>query len=354
MLVPLVLAMLQQGSSDAFDRAQSLYGNVSSVEADLTISVTDIAEVAGHYSFLSPGLQRVRVEGKGVHEEFVASKGRTLLVDHLDKSYYWYPPTVRAQAPPPEACHQLHFGMPPVIAAGGPGGLAPKNLWASKGRSSLEGAATDEIEAVVVNNDGTRYTLRLWIGATGTILMARKTFQVQGSPVNVTTKFANTSFSAIPPGQFDFEIADGYSPTRIPVDTIRVSTGEASKIGTASKLDGGALVDLDKALKPRKLVLFTSNDLVEEDSKVWAPVAAAAKKAGVDFAQVWLGGKPVGPAGSWPSFWDKDGQIEARLGLIVTPYVLAFDGETVVSGWQGVPGPEDDPAKTLLSPFSDE
>lgn len=347
-LVASALSLFLAQSSSTFDRVDRMLSSTTGMMCEISVTVQNLGTATGTYEFLQPRFQRLRLKNASSNEEFVQSDEASVHLDHGDKEYTWYSAFEKFEETPPESGALLHFGSPHFLTLGKLANIAPRSKWSDKGKTVLNGKRAF-ILSLRSPEPGKPDVLTFWTDSFGTLLKSRLLIESQGSTIWVDTVF--TRISTKPPSKekFSVQLPWGYVPTRAVKTTDTHVTTEQFKLGTAKLWPDGGSVALDG----RTIVLLTSNDLDDQsDAKPWKTLAERAKAKRIKFVQVWLGAEPQRRPSDWAVVWDRDGQLERKLGPPVTPYVMAFDGGTLVSGWQGWPNRQtDDMIHALLKPF---
>jgi hypothetical protein len=216
-------------------------------------------------------------------------------------------------------------------------GIAKKDGWSVAGKEKVGAVETEILALVQKGLPLEQSTLKLYVDPIGRILKIRSVNMTDAGALAVVSIFDDPKYSHSDGVKFDCLIPDGYMPSMPPKTVQSVATGDEASLGKLVEWPSRNPVDFTKTkLKGPTVVLFSSNDTIDERESDWTGLAAECKKAGVGFLQVWIGAEPPRQNARWPVYWDKDGENELGFGIPSTPYVLGFKDGVVESGWQGL------------------
>lgn len=350
-LVSLVLATLVTRPDSVYDRTLTRFKNIQGIETTLEVHIAGLGTVIGKYWFQQPFRQRCKLAGSIVSEEVFANDNATILFDHMNKEYGWYPPMREISQTPPDSSQFLIYGFPYFLAKGGVSAFGSRESWVRTSPEMVRNLDCDVLNFVPKGVSAADSRLRIWVDSQGNIAQLWSAILTNSGEVKVTLNFSNTFYSPIAPDLFEFSIADGYMPSRPPKLIEPVSTGDEIILQSMKKFPNLNDVNISQSETEPLLIVFTSNDMVEESSIDWQWLASACKKAKIKFIQVCLGKKPAIKSKPWDVFWDHSGMNESSIGIASTPHFLGVREGTVVSAWQGLPDDKGKVAKGLIDPL---
>ncbi|MBS1713658.1 MAG: hypothetical protein JST30_04905 [Armatimonadetes bacterium] len=348
-LIALAVSLFVSQTADPWDRAERALASSHGVSALMTVTIGG-EQASGRLQLRSPDLVRLRLTGPTVDMEYRQSPRASIYIDHRSRSYQWWPWYPEAM-PPPTTPQMLQVAFPQVLMQGSLKSFGPKSGWKTLAREKVGNVDADVISVGPPGGSGTK----LWIDDSGHILRQVMSFQQQSGPLTIVSEFQGAAYEALPDSVFGIELPVGYEPEATPRLNDTAVVGQRVKLTTGLRLPEEAPEDLSGlgAVAP-VMVVVTSDDLEPSpDAETWPTLAAAAKKKGLAFVQVWVGSKPVFKKTPWSQYWDKDGTLEVRLGPTETPYVYVIEKGTVVSGWQGKIGKRSaEVERALFAPYS--
>jgi len=343
------LALFFAQTTPAFDRAEALLKTSGGVHSSIRVTVEGMGTVTGSYSCHQGGLQRFRIKGSGIEEEYAQSKIATVYLNHLEKEYTWYPRIPVPVEPPDESSTILQWGLPLVLAHGTLTKTAPKSKWSPLGTEIANGFRCEVLTFAQEGQSNNNDSARVWIDSSGRIQRIRFVYPNPPKYVVAVVDLIDVKYEALPLSSFEIELPWGYVPSKFPMTHQSIVTGDNAKFGELSRWPGLEKVVVDT--KKPTIVLFTSDDLADQsDVSRWKSLAEKAKKEGVQFIQVWLGKEPTAKTADWNVFWDKSGEVEKMFAPPVTPYLIGIRDSIVMSGWQGWPDRNKE-SENLLKPL---
>jgi hypothetical protein len=278
--------------------------------------------------------QKIKIEGIGVHEEFVQNSRGMIYVDHTNKIYEEFMPFGRLAAMPPAASALATYALSPLLQPDLYRLLVKEQGW--KPVESQEGAWQLELSP-----RGDRFEVQ--IDATGSPGRASHTVATPDGTFDV--QFSFTKFLGGEPGvEFSTEPPLGYVPMSVKPPVYQLAPGDRLSLDGLQSPAPQGLGDR------RVVVLFTRPSCRPSAAgkDLWKEISNRCQKLGARFLEVTVGPEP----GSMGTFHDRDGQIAKAFGLTETPALFALESSQAVATWYGYRKGEDEAViKGLLGPW---